>query len=53
MLEVGGENVAAAEIERVLTDHPLVGAAAVVGRHYRILDEVPVAFVVPGSGGRV
>jgi carnitine-CoA ligase len=46
MLKVGGENVACAEIERVLQAHPSVNAVAVIGRPDPLLDEVPVAFVV-------
>jgi crotonobetaine/carnitine-CoA ligase len=47
MLKVGAENVAAAEIERVILETGLVAEVAVVGRPDDKLDEVPVAFVVP------
>lgn len=45
MLKVGGENVAAIEVEAFLCTHPAVKTAEVVGRHDLRLDEVPVAFV--------
>ncbi|HEX8419661.1 MAG TPA: class I adenylate-forming enzyme family protein [Sphingomonas sp.] len=45
MLKVGGENVAAIEVEAFLATHPAVKTAEVVGRPDERLDEVPVAFV--------
>lgn len=45
MLKVGGENVAAIEIEAFLAAHPAVRTVEVVGAPDDRLDEVPVAFV--------
>jgi acyl-CoA synthetase (AMP-forming)/AMP-acid ligase II len=50
MILVGGFNVYPAEVERILGQHPAVGAIAVVGAADERLGEVPVAFVVPAPG---
>jgi fatty-acyl-CoA synthase len=50
MLKVGGENVAIAEVEDALMDHPDVQLAVVVGAPHPRLAEVPVAYVVPRPG---
>jgi len=45
MLKVGGENVAAAEVEAVLAQHPSVRLAQVVGVPDERLIEIPAAFI--------
>jgi acyl-CoA synthetase (AMP-forming)/AMP-acid ligase II len=46
----GGENIAPAEIEDVLLDHPAVREAAVLGRPDEEWGERIVAFIVPAPG---
>jgi len=50
MLKVGGENVAAIEVEAFLCQHPAVKWAEVVGLPDPRLDEVPAAFVELRAG---
>jgi fatty-acyl-CoA synthase len=50
MLKVGGENVAAAEIETLLQQHPGVKLAQVVGVADPRLVEVPAAFIERAPG---
>jgi len=45
MLKVGGENVAATEVEDLVSLHPAVAQVAVIGVPDRRLDEVPAAYV--------
>jgi fatty-acyl-CoA synthase len=49
----GGENIYPAEVERVLSEHPAIAEAAVVGRVDPRWQEVPIAFVVPRIGMQV
>lgn len=50
MIRVGGENVAAAEIEDHLMSHPEVAQAVVVGKPNERLGEICVAFVELNQG---
>jgi fatty-acyl-CoA synthase len=50
MLKVGGENVAAAEVEAVLDSHEAVELAQVIGIPDARLEEVPAAFVKLANG---
>ncbi|GAA3941073.1 long-chain fatty acid--CoA ligase [Actinomadura viridis] len=54
LIKSGGENVAGAEVERVIAQHPQVAEVAVIGVPDPAWDEVPKAFVIlrePGAAG--
>ena len=53
MIISGGENIASAEVEACLLEHPGVAEAAVVGKPHETWGEVPVAFVVAPPGSSV
>ena len=53
MLIVGGLNVYAQEVEKVLNNHPDVAESAVLGKPDKVRGEVPIAFVVPVEGKEV
>jgi crotonobetaine/carnitine-CoA ligase len=46
IIKRSGENVSASEVERVLSEHPAVLEAAVVGRPDPVRDEAVIAFVL-------
>jgi carnitine-CoA ligase len=46
MLKVGGENIAASEIERVIAAVPGVAEVAIAAKPHPMLTEAPVAFVI-------
>jgi len=50
MIRSGGENVASAEIERVIAEHPGVAEVAVIGVPDPKWDEVPKAYIVARAG---
>ncbi len=50
VLKVAGENVSVVEVEAVLSAHPSVLEAAVVGQPDAVRDEVPVGYVVQQPG---
>jgi len=50
VIVTGGENVACAEVERVLEDHPAVVEAAVIGVPDTEWGEVVTAYVVLSNG---
>ena len=50
VIRVGGENLAPAEVENVLVDHPAVTEAAVVAVPHQRLGEVPIAYIRVSAG---
>ncbi|WP_433222145.1 class I adenylate-forming enzyme family protein [Dactylosporangium sp. CS-047395] len=52
LIKSGGENIASAEVERVIAQHPDVAEVAVIGVADPQWDEVPKAFVILHPGAR-
>lgn len=52
VIKSGGEWISSLEIESVISEHPAVGEAAVVGRPDERWGERPIALVVPANGLR-
>lgn len=50
MIVRGGYNVYAAEVEKVLYEHPAVSQCAIIGKHHEVLGEDVMAVVVLRSG---
>ena len=50
IIRVGGENLAPAEVEECINQHPAVSQAQVIGVPDSRLVEVPAAYVVPNDG---
>lgn len=50
IIRVGGENLAPAEVEECINQHPAVSQAQVIGVPDPRLIEVPAAYVVPNDG---
>ncbi len=50
MIRSGGENIASAQVERVIAEHPDVAEVAVIGVAHPRWEEVPKAYVVPRPG---
>lgn len=53
LIKVKGFQVAPAELEELLRDHPEVSDAAVVGQPHPISGEVPRAFIVKKQGSKI
>ena len=53
LIKVGGENVAAAEIERVLKEHPSIFNVQVIGVKDDRKGEIPVAFIELAAGAEL
>ena len=53
MIKRAGENISTTEIEEVLTEHPAVKEAAVIGVPDDIRDEAVKAFILPEDGARI